>query len=194
MSYVGVLRSDKGLVAFSDSRSTYVDHGKQALESDDVKKVFTSKHFLFVTYGGNKVYHEQGKTERLEVVLDKLLRDFSGSHRDFFWKLQRKLDLKSGNVEYHFIVGFKDTDGNYGMEHCTLSANGAQFSNLTYASGSITGGERGYGPMDLSFPPSMSIEKMKRLAKMTVTHAIEMGDLCLSYNPVGGPIQIEALV
>ena len=194
MSYVGVLRSDKGLVAFSDSRSTYVDHGKQALESDDVKKVFISKHFLFVTYGVNKVYHEQGKTERLEVVLDKLLRDFSGSHRDFFWKLQRKLDLKSGNVEYHFIVGFKDTDGNYGMEHCALSANGAQFSNLTYASGSITGGERGYGPMDLSFPPSMSIEKMKQMAKMTVTHAIEMGDLCLSYNPVGGPIQIEALV
>ncbi len=194
MSYVGVLRSDKGLVAFSDSRSTYVDHGKQALESDDVKKVFISKHFLFVTYGVNKVYHEQGRTERLEVVLDKLLRDSSGSHRDFFWKLQRKLDLKSGNVEYHFIVGFKDTDGNYGMEHCTLSANGAQFSNFTYASGSITGGERGYGPMDLSFPPSMSIEKMKQLAKMTVTHAIEMGDLCLSYNPVGGSIQIEALV
>lgn len=194
MSYVGVLRSDKGLVAFSDSRSTYVDHGKQALESDDVKKVFISKHFLFVTYGVNKVYHEQGKTERLEVVLDKLLRDFSGSHRDFFWKLQRKLDLKSGNVEYHFIVGFKDTDGNYGMKHCALSANGAQFSNLTYTSGSITGGERSYGPMDLSFPSSLSVEKMKELAKMAVTHAIEMGDLCLSYNPVGGAVQIAALV
>lgn len=36
--------------------------------------------------------------------------------------------------------------------------------------------------------------KMKQLAKMTVTHAIEMGDLCLSFNPVSGPIQIEALV
>lgn len=36
--------------------------------------------------------------------------------------------------------------------------------------------------------------KMKQLTKMTVTHAIEMGDLCLSYNPVGGSIQIEALV
>ena len=65
---------------------------------------------------------------------------------------------------------------------------------MTYASWSITGGERGYGPMDLSFPPSMSIEKMKQMAKMAVTHAIEMGDLCLSYNPVGGPIQIETLV
>ena len=194
MSYVGILRSDKGIVAFSDSRSTYTDHGRQALESDDVKKVFVSKHFLFVTYGTNKVYHAQGKTERLEVVLDKLLKDFSGSHCDFFWELQKKLNLKSSNIQYHFIVGFKDTDGNYGMEHCALSANGAQFSNLTYASGSITGGERGYGPMDLSFPPSMSIEKLKQLAKMTVTHAIEMGDLCLSYNPVGGPIQIETLV
>lgn len=194
MSYVGILRSDKGIVAFSDSRSTYTDHGRQALESDDVKKVFVSKHFLFVTYGTNKVYHAQGKTERLEVVLDKLLKDFPGSHCDFFWELQKKLNLKSSNIQYHFIVGFKETDGNYGMEHCALSANGAQFSNLTYASGSITGGERGYGPMDLSFPPSMSIEKMKQLAKMTVTHAIEMGDLCLSYNPVGGPIQIEALV
>lgn len=194
MSYVGILRSDKGVVAFSDSRSTYTDHSRQALESDDVKKVFVSKHFLFVAYGPNKVYHAQGKTERLEVVLDKLLKDFSGSHCDFFWELQKKLNLKSSNIQYHFIVGFKDTDGNYGMEHCTLSANGTQFSNLTYASGSITGGERGYGPMDLSFPPSMSIEKMKQLAKMTVTHAIEMGDLCLSYNPVGGLIQIEALV
>ena len=194
MSYVGILRSDKGIVAFSDSRSTYTDHGRQTLESDNVKKVFVGKHFLFVTYGTNKVYHAQGKIERLEVVLDKLLKDFSGSHCDFFWELQKKLNLKSSNIQYHFIVGFKDTDGNYGMEHCALSANGIQFSNLTYASGSITGGERGYGPMDLSFPPSMSIEKMKQLAKMTVTHAIEMGDLCLSYNPVGGPIQIETLV
>ena len=194
MSYVGILRSDKGIVAFSDSRSTYVDHGRQALESDDVKKVFASKHFLFVTYGTNKVYHAQGKTERLEVELDKLLKDFSGSHCDFFWELQKKLNLKSSNIQYHFIVGFKDTDGNYGMEHCTLSANGAQFSNLTYASGSITGGERGYGPMDLSFPPSMSIEKMKQLARMTVIHAIEMGALCLSYNPVGGAVQIKSLV
>lgn len=193
MSYVGILRSDKGLVAFSDSRSTYVDHGKQALESDDVKKVFVSKHFLFVTYGVNKVFHEQGKTERLEVVLDKLLKDFSGSHRDFFWKLQRKLDLKTSNVEYHFIIGFKDGN-DYGMEYCALSANGAQFSNLTYTSGSITGGERSYGPMDLSFPSSLSVEKMKELAKMAVTHAIEMGDLCLSYNPVGGAVQIAALV
>lgn len=48
MSYVGVLRSDKGLVAFSDSRSTYVDHGKQALESDDVKKVFTANIFCLL--------------------------------------------------------------------------------------------------------------------------------------------------
>ena len=193
MSYVGILRSDKGLVAFSDSRSTYVDHGIQALETDDVKKVFVSKNFLFVTYGVNKVFCEQGKTERLEVVLDKLLKDFSGSHRDFFWILQRKLDLKTSNVEYHFIIGFKDGN-DYGMEYCTLSANGAQFSNLTYASGSITGGERSYGPMDLSFPSSLSVEKMKKLGEMAVTHAIEMGDLCLSYNPVGGAVQIAALV
>lgn len=42
--------------------------------------------------------------------------------------------------------------------------------------------------------PSMSVDKMKQLAQMAVNQAIEMGNLCLEYNPVGGAVQITTLI
>ena len=58
----------------------------------------------------------------------------------------------------------------------------------------MTGGSEDFGPKNMILSPTMSVDKMKQLAKMAVRHAIEMGDLCLEYNPVGGEIQIASLI
>ena len=58
----------------------------------------------------------------------------------------------------------------------------------------MTGGSEDFGPKNMILSPSMSVDKMKQMAKMAVTHAIEMGDLCLEYNPVGGAVQITTLI
>lgn len=83
VSYVGVLRSDKGIVGFSDSRCSYQNDGVCQYIADDVKKVFKGKDFVIATYGANVVYGEDQKPERLEKVLDRILTGFSGTHRDF---------------------------------------------------------------------------------------------------------------
>ena len=197
MSYVGILRSDKGVVAFSDSRSTYENTGYSLHESDDEKKVFAGKEFVFVIYGLNRIYDSEGKLKSLQSLIDPYLTDFSGSHRNFFWNLQRKLEvqfLHFPNAEYHFLIGFKDSNGTYGTETCLLSSGGPYFSELAFSTGYLTGGSEDFGPKNMILSPSMSVDKMKQLAKMAVTHAIEMGDLCLSYNPVGGAVQITTLI
>ena len=166
-------------------------------ESDDEKKVFAGKEFVFVIYGLNRIYDSEGKLKSLQSLIDPYLTDFSGSHRNFFWNLQRKLEvqfLHFPNAEYHFLIGFKDSNGTYGTETCLLSSGGPYFSELAFSTGYLTGGSEDFGPKNMILSPSMSVDKMKQLAKMAVTHAIEMGDLCLSYNPVGGAVQIETLV
>lgn len=197
MSYVGILRSDKGIVAFSDSRSTYENTGYSLHESDNEKKVFSSKGFVFVTYGSNRIYDSEGKLKPLQSLIDPCLTDFSGSYRNFFWNLQKKLEVQFihfPNAEYHFLIGFKDNDGMYGMESCKLSTGGPHFSMLAFTTGYLTGGSDDFGPKNMILSPSMSVDKMKQLAQMAVRHAIEMGDLCLEYNPVGGEIQIASLI
>lgn len=197
MSYVGILRSDKGIVAFSDSRSTYENTGYSLHESDEEKKVFAGKEFVFVTYGLNRIYDSEGKLKPLQSLIDPCLIDFSGSYRNFFWNLQRKLEVQFfhfPNAEYHFLIGFKDNDGTYGTESCLLSSGGPHFSELAFSTRYMTGGSENFGPKNMILSPSMSVDKMKQMAKMAVTHAIEMGDLCLEYNPVGGEIQIASLI
>ena len=138
MSYVGILRSDKGIVAFSDSRSTYENTGYSLHESDEEKKVFAGKEFAFVTYGLNRIYDSEGKLKPLQSLIDPCLIDFSGSYRNFFWNLQRKLEVQFfhfPNAEYHFLIGFKDNDGMYGMESCKLSTGGPHFSMLAFTTG-----------------------------------------------------------
>lgn len=197
MSYVGILRSDTGIVAFSDSRSTYENGGYSLHESDDEKKVFASNGFVFVTYGLNRIYDSEGKLKPLQSLIDPYLTDFSGSYRNFFWNLQKKLEVQFihfPNAEYHFLIGFKDSDGTYGMESCKLSTGGPHFSMLAFTTGYLTGGSDDFGPKNMILSPSMPVDKMKQLAQMAVNHAIEMGSLCLEYNPVGGAVQIKSLV
>lgn len=197
MSYVGILRSDKGIVAFSDSRSTYENTGYSLHESDNEKKVFSSKGFVFVTYGLNRIYDSEGKLKPLQSLIDPCLTDFSGSYRNFFWNLQKKLEVQFihfPNAEYHFLIGFKDNDGMYGMESCKLSTGGPHFSMLAFTTGYLTGGSDDFGPKNMILSPSMSVDKMKQLAQMAVNQAIEMGNLCLEYNPVGGAVQITTLI
>lgn len=107
VSYVGVLRSDEGIIGFSDSRCSYQNDGVCQYIADDVKKVFKGKDFVIATYGANVVYGEDQKPERLEKVLDRILTGFSGTHRDFFEKLQVTMRAHFSshlNDQFHFLI------------------------------------------------------------------------------------------
>lgn len=196
VSYVGVLRSDKGIVGFSDSRCSYQNDGVCQYIADDVKKVFKGKDFVIVTYGANVVYGEDQKPERLEKVLDRILTGFSGTHRDFFEKLQVTMRAHFSshlNDQFHFLIGFRDYDGLFGTEECRVSRLGVEYSGPSYESGYRTGGYQHFGPKDLIIPFNLSVERMRKLAEVIVDSTERMGNLCLDYNPVGGKMQIEVL-
>ncbi|MFR8928415.1 MAG: hypothetical protein ACLVHJ_02225 [Blautia sp.] len=196
MSYVGVLRSDKGIVGFSDSRCSYQNDGVCQYIADDVKKVFKGKDFVIATYGANVVYGEDQKPERLEKVLDRILTGFSGTHRDFFEKLQGTMRAHFSshlNDQFHFLIGFRDYDGLFGTEECRVSRLGVEYSGPSYESGYRTGGYQHFGPKDLIIPFNLSVERMRKLAEVIVDSTERMGNLCLDYNPVGGKMQIEVL-
>lgn len=196
MSYVGVLRSDKGIVGFSDSRCSYQNDGVCQYIADDVRKVFSGKEFIITTFGANIVYGEDQKPERLEKVLDRILTEFSGTHRDFFEKLQVTMRAHFSshlNDQFHFLIGFRDYDGLFGTEECRVSRLGVEYSGPSYESGYRTGGYQHFGPKDLIIPFNLSVERMRKLAEVIVDSTERMGNLCLDYNPVGGKMQIEVL-
>lgn len=196
VSYVGVLRSDEGIIGFSDSRCSYQNDGVCQYIADDVKKVFKGKDFVIATYGANVVYGEDQKPERLEKVLDRILTGFSGTHRDFFEKLQVRMRAHFSshlNDQFHFLIGFRDYDGLFGTEECRVSRLGVEYSGPSYESGYRTGGYQHFGPKDLIIPFNLSVERMRKLAEVIVDSTERMGNLCLDYNPVGGKVQIEVL-
>ena len=173
VSYVGVLRSDKGIVGFSDSRCSYQNDGVCQYIADDDQK-----------------------PERLEKVLDRILTGFSGTHRDFFEKLQVTMRAHFSshlNDQFHFLIGFRDYDGLFGTEECRVSRLGVEYSGPSYESGYRTGGYQHFGPKDLIIPFNLSVERMRKLAEVIVDSTERMGNLCLDYNPVGGKVQIEVL-
>lgn len=196
VSYVGVLRSDKGIVGFSDSRCSYQNDGVCQYIADDVRKIFSGKEFIITTFGANIVYGEDQKPERLEKVLNRELADFSGTHREFFGKLQAEMRAHFSshlNDQFHFLVGFRDYDGLFGTEECRMSRLGVEYSGPSYESGYRTGGYQHFGPKDLIIPFNLSVERMRKLAEVIVDSTERMGNLCLDYNPVGGKVQIEVL-
>ena len=196
VSYVGVLRSDEGIVGFSDSRCSYQNDGVCQYIADDVKKVFKGENFVIATYGANVVYGEDQKPECLEKVLDRILAGFSGTHREFFQKLQIEMRAHFSshlNDQFHFLIGFRDYEGLFGTEECRISRLGVEYSGPSYESGYRTGGYQYFGPKDLIIPSNLSMERMRKLAEVIVDSTERMGNLCLDYNPVGGKVQIEEL-
>lgn len=196
VSYVGILRSDEGIMGFSDSRCSYQNDGVCQYVADDVKKVFKGENFVIATYGANIVYGEDQKPERLEKVLDRVLSGFSGTHREFFQKLliaMRAHFSSHLNDQFHFLIGFRDYDGLFGTEECRISRLGVEYSGPSYESGYRTGGYQYFGPKDLIIPSNLSVERMRKLAEVIVDSTERMGNLCLDYNPVGGKVQIEEL-
>ena len=197
MSLVVFAQSRHGIVAASDSRSTITGDAGPYLENDNTKKIFSNEVFLLGTYGENKFLKEH-VTLPLSQAIDHCLEITDGLEPEEFLKdLYEELTetfLSSPNTRYNFIAGWKQrTYDEYIVSFFSLSRVGVHYDGtnnpncLAFCTSPMT-------PNSICSNPSWTILEMEDRCKKLVRGIIDLGDLFLPYNPVGGAIQIASLV
>lgn len=192
MSFVGIMKSHFGLVAFGDSQSTRFDIAGNPYRDEmrQVKKVFKANSFLLVTYGTNTVIRDD-KEVPLEDIMNFLLEKQETSLEEFLKRLNKEfLESYAYGREYHFIFGKKD-DKEYTLNTADLSKEGITYGKYLLESCIFCKTSMAVDNMVINC--HWSIEKMKSAAEIWCQSVIDMGDTFLEYNPVGKPIIIESL-
>lgn len=191
MSFVGIMKSHFGLVAFGDSKSSCFDVAGHPYEDKnrEVKKVFKSNDFLLVSYGTNTVVRDN-KEMYLEDLITSLFED-SKNFECFIKELNRELvQSYYYGKEYHFIYGLKN-DNNYIINTIDMKKDETIYGH--YLSNSCIFCKTLMTVESMTINCNWSIEKMESAAKIWCKSVIEMGNTFLEYNPVGEPIVIESL-
>ena len=198
MSYVGLMKSKNGIVAFGDSRSSENKNGTLYIVDDNTKKVFQHSKFIFVAFDSN-IYVEDKKQYPLSRLLDELIRDYPNVDCHlFFQKVKDILNNETFsyyNNVYRFIIGTKEMDKmgreEYVIYSLFITKDGVHYENLIKDISFLTSASK-LRPYDYGTPTNESIEVMEYKAKHLVEHVISLGNSLLDYNPVGGEVQIES--
>lgn len=192
MSFVGLIRCRNGILAFSDSKTSRRDtQGRlfEDIERGYVPKIFINSQCVFVTCGSNEL---ASKSEYLETFIKENLKE--KSFDEFLNGFVDKIRQESMQIEreYLFLVGKKDSA--YFEAVKVICHQGKILVQKEKLKDPVCfGGNSFYIEIfdNLKFNLENSIEQISALMKQTYPHMIALGDLFLSYNPVGGPLQLQ---
>lgn len=197
MSLILMMKNRNGLVAIADSKST-IANGQEEEKGRNPQKLFKGNRYIIGTYGVNHAFVDS--VVRIEDTLRELVRsnpDYCGLVLKEFQQLLRP----DCQVQYNFIVGYRldskyfPDNHSYLIEGYSVTANGIQetFSDRTLSSCQYVG-MIDLMPRNVPVNGNWTLEEMKGKAELLMNTAIQLGDEFLTYNPVGGKLQIETIM
>lgn len=195
MSLVGIMQTDNGLIAFGDSKGTVHDSQNNCYEDKNrtVQKVFVGKNFLLTTFGNNTCIVDDKKVN-LEDVLKMLLVKCNADISLFFLRLNEKIKNTYEiypNLSYSFIVGCRNDEEKY-IQEVELSKDNIKYNEKIYTTNMIHC-ITPCCPNHLTPLQTWSLEESIKYAELLVQNTIQLGDIFLAYNPVGGDIYIATM-
>lgn len=193
MSFVGLMKSHKGIVAFGDGKSSLQDSFGNYYEENgrQVQKVYKCERFIFVTFGANK-YIKNNSEVNLEILLNSILENHNGNAKQFFQEINNEMEetfSKWPTEQYHFIYGEKN-QGEYLLFSIIMDMNGIHYENIIKTIDHIFCISP-MMPTALTIDSNATVIEMKKQAEVLMNSVIILGNTFLKYNPVGGKIIIE---
>lgn len=202
MSFVGLLFSKEGIIGFGDSKTSVSN--ATGLEEDyqrgHIQKVFTSSKFIVATHGFNQVITSDNKILNIEDII------YSATHMnntidELIEYLKNTIQDKdiTINKSFCFYIGYQHPIHKYAIVRCQIntSSNIPKVSDEVYPTENgytlCYGGDKHYVDMmnAITIDRALPINKMKDVIRDIMEHMMAIYEKTLTYNPVGGPIQIE---
>ena len=199
MSFVGILNTSYGLIAFGDSKASkkFNDgHLEEDTKRGKIQKVFKNNRFIVAMHGNNELFSINNKLNIEEYFTQFLSPDIS--YMDFFNLLYMKLSINKpeyNNGVYNFIVGAKDSNNKYYIRNITININKSEpeQSDKIYTKGYNIGGDERYVELFEHIPTyhDIPLNNYANIIKKQLEKIVEIFDEDPHYNSVGLPIQIE---
>ena len=193
MSFVGLMRSDEGIVAFADSKGTINGAAGLYSETREVKKLFMHKNFIMVVAGSN-TYRTDWSIRPIEELIGEKLEGFKGTPYDFVRLLNEELkqNWENNQSDYYLMFGCKSLpDYAFRERHkyqfivFHRTAEGLIDVHIHPNHFCVTNTGPSFIP-PLFCGSDWSLERMKEEANDALDFVIRMGDKYLPYNPVCG--------
>ncbi|MFR1888342.1 MAG: hypothetical protein ACLSX0_01060 [Anaerostipes caccae] len=208
MSFVGLLRTRNGMIAFADTKSTVVmsNGEKREEENRETKKMFRYDDGILLSHGINLLHHyKDHKSVYMEEVLSEFFDLYEGDHfnslgRDLHDFIKRKQLLIPEHGGCFFINVMKKNDS-YAIECFQIDNTKIQWSTFCYpeVGRMYFGGAQCYQALFQNIDGKRILrdnDNIKNIEKRLVyclQDAVKFYDEWLFYNPVGGNIETEII-
>lgn len=196
MSIVGIQKTAEGLIAFADSKATYLENGHPRFDEKrgPIDKIFSNDKFICVSSGSNELVIN-GEIVFLEAYMKENIKDFTTE--EFAVDFASKTIMPSSPVRrsYSFVFGAKDKKGLY-IQGCKIADGVISWQPKNYGFGMIFSGADQYVRI-LENTPEQSILPIRtheKLIKRQIELLIEYFDLFSNYNPVGCPVHTKVFM
>lgn len=193
MSFVGINCCKDGLVAFADTKSTYIDELGNAHEEEGrlSEKVFHGKDFILVTHGLNRIKKDMLTNIPIENYIKENISQTSNAY-EFFVKFNQDFCSYQSFKEcsYYFGIGGKDESGWY-VQMVEIKNGQVIFSQKyykTFYNEGILFFKKFYCS-NANRTVKESLDFTKNKLNMIMTEAKKVG----TYIPVGFPFQFISM-
>lgn len=199
MSFVGIVMTEKAIVAFGDSKSTVFDaFGNRLQERNrNAKKVFRiDDSTVMATFGNNKI-----SIGGSIVLIEDYIDDFLKTGADIQDMMEDIVNhAKEHGEEYNFLIGTHRNGRTY-AQHFIVNGDGTTMKNRKFLMPDKTSFFINSMPVysEASRQPIEEIDRnadasavIDRLRKI-LTHIILQADADFVYNPVGFPLQFASV-
>lgn len=200
LSLILVMKTDKGIVFSTDSKSTIVNQNGWMQEecNREAEKLFLTENFAVATHGNNRVV-VQGITVYIEDAIKSILSHSPQTPNDFiriFRTECKESFIRHPDIKFNFVFGYKNKSRSdfygYVVESVgILAGNEERF--LYYDNGMYAFGYGDIIPANI-IPQAniiLPLDVLKNRLEKAIKGLIMVGDALLGYNPVGGKIITE---
>lgn len=199
MSFVGIVMTEKAIVAFGDSKSTVFDtFGNRLPERNrEVRKVFKiDDSTVMATFGNNKISID-GNIVFIEDYIDEFLKT-GADIQDMMEDIVNHAKEHGG--EYNFLIGTHRNNRTY-AQHFIVNGDGATMRNREFLRPDKTSflvntisvysdeSRQPIEEIDRNADASSVVDSLRKI----LTHIILQVDADFVYNPVGFPLQFASV-
>ena len=204
MSFVGIVLTHDGVVAFGDSQSTRVfsDGTREVERGRTATKVFEYGDCLLVTHGLNEINIAGQDCTRMEDYIRKC-RNVDMSFSEFLNSIRLSCSVQNDDAKYEFIIAGKEK-GRYYLESIAVSRLKIEFNERLYSNkGNLPCSccriEHYTDDFDIFMDsirreqPNIKAERLAEEIERLIEIESERLSIMRCFNTVGKPIDIKML-